>query len=228
MRVFKPGWRITAFVAFFLPSLIMLGFWQLDRGAQKRDLQIAYIEKITQLPAPATQENLNIPFQRVRIEGKFTQEVFLLDNQIYAGKVGYWIIQAFEDNRGVKLLTNRGFIPAAPAREKLPEIVTPSVKVSLVGIVWPSMGLIPLLDEDVLALGWPKRIQRLDLEKMAGLTAALAIEIRLDGGQTWVTQPAPDARLLTDAKHRGYAVTWFGLAIALSVLYLMVGFRREN
>src|SRR5690606_24946912 len=38
-RRFAPGWPLWLFTLGFLPILLALGFWQLDRAEQKRELQ---------------------------------------------------------------------------------------------------------------------------------------------------------------------------------------------
>jgi len=39
---------------------------------------------------------------------------------------------------------------------------------------------------------------------------------------------APFAQKLSDLKHRGYALTWFGLALALFISYLVFGAYRAK
>ena len=50
MKAFKPGVRMTVFVLLFLPILLALGNWQLQRGALKRELESNYLQQLTQLP----------------------------------------------------------------------------------------------------------------------------------------------------------------------------------
>ena len=98
----------------------------------------------------------------------------------------------------------------------------------VVGAVWPFLGLLPVYDEDAWAAGWPKRVQRMEITRMAKEADAVAVEIRLEPGQPGVAQAAPFASVLSDAKHRGYASTWFGLALVLSVGYVIFGIRSAR
>ena len=50
MKAFKPGVRMSVFVLLLLPLLLVLGNWQLQRGALKRDLESDYLQQLTQLP----------------------------------------------------------------------------------------------------------------------------------------------------------------------------------
>ena len=102
------------------------------------------------------------------------------------------------------------------------------MQVEVIGAVWPFTGLVPLLDDDAWQGGWPKRVQRLDVERMAVAIEGSAVEIRLEPGQPGVVVAAPFAAVLSDAMHRGYAVTWFGLALALVGCYVFFGLKRVD
>ena len=52
MTRFRPGFAPTLVVLAVLPLLVFLGFWQLDRGEQKRELLNHYAER--QVAAPVT------------------------------------------------------------------------------------------------------------------------------------------------------------------------------
>ena len=105
------------------------------------------------LPESPTATGLATPFQRLRLSGLFSEEIFLVDNQVADGRTGYWVVQLFEDQSGARLLVNRGFVVAPRLRAELPLISTPPGPVSLKGVVWPFTGLIPVLDDDI----WPDR-----------------------------------------------------------------------
>ena len=100
----------------------------------------------------------------------------------------------------------------------------PDETVSLVATVWPELGLIPAWGPQEWSSDWPKRIQRVNIARMAVAASAWPSELRLEAGQPGVLEPAPFASRLSDDTHRGYAVTWFGLAAALVVGYLFLGF----
>ena len=63
---------------------------------------------------------------------------------------------------------------------------------------------------------------------MSAESGAWPAELRLEPGQASVLQPAPFASRLSDDKHRGYAVTWFGLAFVLLAGYLYLGFANSE
>ena len=227
MKQFRPGKKMTLFVVLLLPLVTALGVWQLERGAQKRALEMQYLNQLTALPTRLHSAEAPAPFQRIKLEGRYGDQVFLVDNQIHRGRTGYWIVQVFDEVGGKRLLVNRGFVAGASQRSILPEVSHPAEQLRLVGTVWPYTGLIPVLDEDLWPTSWPKRVQRLDIRRMADLVGALPFEVRLEAGQPGVMQAAPFAAVLSDAKHLGYAATWFGLALALLVAYLLFGYRSS-
>ena len=226
---------MTLFVMCFLPLLIFLGNWQLDRGAFKRLLEDQYLSRLTLLPVDLDQatplsrgaQPLE-PFTRVRLFGKFTNETFLLDNQISEGITGYWVYQVFQTASSARFLVNRGFLAAPANRETLPVVPAAEGAITVVATVWPDLGLPPIFASEPWAKEWPKRIQRRNLERMADASKSQAFELRLESGQPGVLAAAPFAQKLSDLKHRGYALTWFGLALALFISYLVFGAYRAK
>ena len=233
---FKPGWKMTLFVLVMLPILISLGSWQISRAAEKRVLIEAFMDKVGGLALDASSlqpGDTFDDFQRVRMVGQFKDEIFLLDNQVYKGDVGYWVLQVFETTQDQRFIANRGFIPAPKMREKLPQI-PPVVQnsagaVTATGVVWPFTGLIPLWADETWSNSGtsiePVRVQRLDMAKMAASVNAYDKEIRLEDGQPGILQAAPMNNTFDEAKHLGYAATWFGLAITLFIGFVVVGIR---
>ena len=217
------------FVGIFLPLTIVLGFWQLDRAEQKRQMADAYLNQLTQLPQPASAQRLAEEFSRVRLEGAFSHEIFLVDNQVLDGQPGYWLLQVFEDRIHGRFLVNRGYLPGTADRQQLPQVgdiqvgagsPTPAARdIKVVGVVWPFTGLIPLLDDDEWSEQWPVLVQRLDIQRMAQRVNAMPVEIRLEPGQPGVHTAAPFDGVLKSEMHMGYAATWFGLAGALVICF---------
>ena len=226
MTKFDPGWRMTAFLVVMLPTLLSLGAWQLERGDQERALENQYLAKLTELPVQPSPQSLSQPFQALRLFGRYHPEIFLLDNQVSNGIVGFWVYQVFLDQSLGKLLINRGFV-ASLGRDVLPIVETPDTEITMVATVWPQLGLIPAWGEQQWSATWPKVIQRANVDRMAQMVSAWSVELRLEPGQPSVLKPAPFASRLSDDKHRGYAATWFGLAAVLVLGYCYLGFTQS-
>ena len=214
---------MTGFVIVMLPLLLRLGNWQVQRGALKRDLESQYLEKLTELPKPVSVDVMSQPFQALKLNGRYQPETFLVDNQVSGGKTGYWVFQVFDEASFGRVMINRGFI-ASTTRDRLPQVPMPDETVALVATVWPELGLIPAWGPQEWSGDWPKRIQRVNISRMAVAATAWPAELRLEAGQPGVLEPAPFASRLSDDTHRGYAATWFGLATALVLGYFFLGF----
>jgi len=219
---------MTLFVAALLPVLISLGFWQLRRADEKRQFEEQMLDRIGALAeVPGTEVT---DFERLRLTGTYeATQTFLLDNQTHAGAVGYGVITSFRADDGRRWLVNRGFLAGDPSRRVLPTVETPPGHVSLTGLVWPELGLLPTYGDDAWSEGWPKVVQRLEVARMADiLENAVPREIRLEAGQPGVFTPAATSLNMPAARHTGYAVQWFGLAIVLVGGYLYFGFKRRD
>ena len=229
----KRHWQITLLVVIMLPVLISLGFWQLARAEQKRELQAVYQQQ-RQLPAIALTELDQAdasPYRSVIIEGRYLSDRYwLLDNRSRRGQTGYEVIMPVATDAGV-VLVNRGWVAAAPLRSTLPEIVTPSGLVSIAGYLYPmTTNVVVQQSASDLAVDWPKRVLQLTpaVAAEALVTKVFPLWLRIDDN-------APGA-LTTDwvitsvqpSKHQGYALQWFAMALALVIIYGVLLIKKDN
>ncbi len=221
---------MTVFVAVFLPLLATLGIWQIGRADEKRDREELVIQRLGMLPVAVPKSIEDMQYRHVRLHGTFeSNRYFLLDNQIYNSTPGYWIVASFLADDGRRWLVNRGWIRAPEVREKLPVVESVKGRQTLIGIVWPELGLIPLLADDVWPETWPKRVQRMNVGRMAAtLDNTTPVEIRLEAGQPGVMQPVRLYTGMGPQRHLGYAAQWFGLAVVLMVGYGFFGLKRNG
>lgn len=219
----RVPWPLTVFVVVMLPVVISLGNWQLRRADEKQLLETSYLANQGQ---PAVSLDDTQPFSLVRVQGFFDQPLFLLDNQVRDGQVGYWVLQPFSTREQRRVIVNRGWVAAPPSRASLPQVPTPQETVELVGIIWPQLGMPPLLEDDVWDTGQPViRVQRRNIDRMAALTDAEAIELRLLQHSPGVLLAAPAQPKFSRQTHLGYAFQWFGLALVLVVGWAAVYWR---
>lgn len=224
---------MTVFVAVMLPVVVSLGFWQLDRGAGKRLLEQRSLARLGMLPVAAPERVPNAPdtdFLRVRLRGRYESgHHYLVDNRVQRGQPGYWVVTRFRARDGRVFLVNRGWIEAPASRDVLPSVDGPPEDVSITGVLWPDMGLPPLLAEDPWPTRWPRRVQRLDVARMAAQgQGAAPVEVRLEAGQPGVLSAAPVDVDFHPERHSGYAIQWFALAVVLAVGYGVFGLRRRH
>lgn len=236
---FRPSWIVTLTFAVLLPVLIGLGFWQLDRAAEKtatRDRVLARsqmdpVDLNRVRPAPRAME-----FRRATVRGRYRGDFTIyLDNKVLDGTPGYEVVTplligARADHRVI--LVNRGWVPWGASRETLPAVETPGGKVELRGrLVRPPEEYFSL--ESGVETAFQALWQNLDLERYRAVTglpvAPLVLELAPDGsgGDGLVRQP-PEYDDAWIARHKAYAVQWFALALTLVVLYVALNLKKRD
>lgn len=225
----EPNWKICLFAALLLPVLIALGFWQLERAGQKQTIQHA-LEVRQALPPldwteypGRTQSEDALEYRWVTVQGQFSaNKTWLIENKTWQGRIGFHVVTAFILPDGDSLLVNRGWIPGTGYRDRLPVFVTPQGRMTMTGqLSLPSENRM-LADAAAGSGDWPRLALAVDTARMAA-----------EAGRTFwphVLYPREDAEgsfvrdfnpaVMSSDTHRGYAVQWFGLAVALVILTL--------
>lgn len=227
---FEPEWRTTLFVVIMVPLLAGLGVWQLSRAEEKESLQGAFDAQ--QSRAPTRLNDLagvsadDLAYLPVRLAGRFREgEYFLLDNRMRHGRYGNEVIGIFELDDGMIALVNRGWVPADPARTALPEVTPVNGDVTIRGQVYVAPGKPYLLAEQKFSEGWPRRVQALEMDKIAaelgnGGASLFPYPVRIDAGETGALVTEWKIVNSGPAKHVGYAVQWFVMSAVLALVYL--------
>lgn len=227
MSAFRPGLLPSVLVLLLLPGLLALGFWQLARAEEKRELLAAH--QARQIAAPISLTELerypNPAYVRVQLQGYFdARHTLLLDNRTRAGKVGVEVLQPFYDqNSGLWLLLNRGWLPW-PDRRITPTFATPDTPLRLQASVYVPLGEALQLQAGAPATGWPRVVSEIKpdaLWQQLG-RGGLSYELRLEPGPASLQNDWPVVAMSPD-KHLGYAVQWFALAAALLGLFIYFG-----
>jgi surfeit locus 1 family protein len=213
-------------LAAFLASL---GFWQLQRADQKRDI---LKERQTRLQNPAVSLNkidnpkiAALRYQNADAVGHYDNaHQILIDNQIVDGKVGYYVLTPLKLNESHKaVLVNRGWLPLPSDRAQLPDLTLNTAARAVRGRLnrFPSVGL-KLAGAEIPSPSWPTIVQVVDsavLAKKLGY-ALCDFQLELDKNQ-------PDGfkrewhagKIMLPEQHVTYAFQWFGLAFTVIVLF---------
>jgi surfeit locus 1 family protein len=232
---FRAGLWPSLATLCLLILLLSLGFWQLDRAAQKRALLEAYGDRPADAPlliSPGFVPDADWRYRRAEVVGRYVAErQFLLDNRVYHGRVGYQVLTPVRlAQSDYAVLVNRGWVPQGATRADLPPLpVPPGERLRI-------EGLIDIPHDDVFVLGegedrdpgWPKLLQRIRLELHAeqlGLRL-LPMVLLLDKDQPGGFVRDWNPIVIGPERHVGYAVQWFALAAVLSILYVWVNVRR--
>jgi surfeit locus 1 family protein len=228
MSGFRPRLAPTAFTVAVVLSCAALGVWQLHRLDWKRALIAQREAALTASPValPHTLADARaLEFHPVVAEG-----VFQHDREIFVGAIGpqggagFDVLTPLREPDGHMVFVNRGFVPAElkdPARRAAGQLSGP-VRVA---------GLLRVPPE--ARPGWFVPDNRPDLNywfwvdlpaigKAAGVSAAAPFYVDADatpnpGG--WPQGGVTPLALPND--HLQYALTWFALAVAALVIFLL-------
>jgi len=232
---FRPGLWPTLITLVLFGILMSLGFWQLDRAGQKRALVAEYRSGTTGalLKIDARLGSVaGLQFQPASVTGHYdSAHQFLLDNRTHNGMVGYEVLTPLMLDPGVGVLVNRGWIPLGGSREQLPAVPVDSGPRTVVGRIRDVSKKGFTLGSEQPRTGWPYRILRTDIERLAPELGyrLLPLELLLDPAQPdgYVREWHP---LMTFGPERnvGYAVQWFALATTLMVIYLAVNLKKTG
>lgn len=217
---------MTLLVVALVPLTVSLGFWQIDRGAQKRTIEVARLAGYGALPVDEAHLMDAPAFSSARVEGRYDRErQFLVDNRSQRGMAGYAVVTPFDSVGGRRLLVDRGWVAAPASRSELPDVPPPNGVVKIVGTLWaPSAAT---RDTSVWSEGWPKRVEQFDAGRMGEAVGdAMPMEFRLEEGQPGSLEPILLGEEMSSTRHIGYAVQWFAMAAALVVAYVILGVRR--
>ncbi|MBF2760209.1 MAG: SURF1 family protein [Ectothiorhodospiraceae bacterium AqS1] len=212
-----------------------LGFWQLDRAAQKQARIEAFDERSKQPPIALDDRiehdsDIDLDrwrYRKVEVEGEaMVERQYLLDNRTRNGVAGYHVHLPFflRDSDRV-ILVNRGWVAVGSSREALPDTIS-NASMSKVSGILDLPRHPPLLGDDGYSSdSWPKVVQRIDIENIQGdlgqpiFPLALQMDPELPGGfvRRW------EAHLgIGPDRHKGYALQWFSLGILAFIAILVI------
>jgi surfeit locus 1 family protein len=225
---FRPAFWPTVFTLPAFLVLIALGTWQVQRLAWKTALNEHRAEAAHGAPVPLPHtlaEAKANEFRPVRVQGVFqhAQERYVGATS-ERGQPGFQVVTPLKLDDGRVLLVNRGFIPSElkdPARRAAGEV---QGEVTVEGLVRvPPQGKPSWLAPD----NHPEANMWFWMDPAAMAPGALPFYV--DAG------PAPNpggwpkggvTRLALPNDHLQYAITWYALAVALVVIYVV--YHRQN
>ena len=220
----------------FVTLFLWLGFWQLDRAEQKRQLQGDQQRRIHAQPlllSGLKKIDESLRFMPLKVTGRFDNEhQFLVDNKFHHHRVGYQVLTPLIPYGSTKrILVNRGWIPMGTDRQHLPAIKPVTGTISVLGnISFPSKKQITLNDKTNSQGRWPKVIEKVELtalqQDLQKPIYPLILQMKSDQKhgfeRNWQVTTMPPAR------HLGYAFQWFALALAVGLTFLIVNLKRKK
>jgi len=230
----------TIFTLVGIAILCGLGIWQLDRKVWKENLIAAMNARLTQAPADLPprdawpqlsadhDEFTRVAFPAEFIEGQealvYTAGSALRDD---VKGPGYWVFAPARLAGGSVVIVNRGFVPLDRKEPASRPGGATQGSVDLVGVMrWPeSRGMFTPADDVTHNVWYLRDIKAIATAKSWSAPAPFYIDEE---------QPAPPGGLPSPGKltvhlpdnHLQYAITWFGLALALAGVYVVYIARR--
>lgn len=231
-RTFAPRPFTTLLTLALLAMLVSLGRWQLHRAQEKRALFDAFAVGSDAVLKVDTATPKLPRYAKIEARGHYDgSRQILIDNMVSGERAGYFVITPFALQDGGWLLVNRGWVPFGQTRADRPAVPVNSDERTLRGRAdnMPSpgirMGTPAALKPPYPAVAtYPTREDIARLLQEPRWTAAADL-ILLDPAEPdgYVRNWAPPG--FPPMRHIGYAVQWFGLAVALAVIYLVTNFR---
>jgi surfeit locus 1 family protein len=221
----------TLLVAAALAGLVALGNWQLERRAWKQELldRIAARTAAPQVPlAEALRQaraGVDVEYLRVAVTGRFDhageRHVYALDAE---GQPGFHIYTPLTTGDRRVVLVNRGYVPLAQRDPKTRQAGQIG-EVSLVGLARqprPAGWFAAVSDPQRNLFYWPDFqaiAASLEPEYAAGDLVPFFVEAEAKPANPGGLPRGGVTRLTLPQNHLQYALTWYGLALALLAVY---------
>jgi surfeit locus 1 family protein len=222
--------------------LVSLGNWQVRRLAWKEALIANATQRpqgeVRDLPPPAAWPDVDIAgaeYRPFRLTGRFLHEkevrVFtsIADAKGEHDGPGYWIVTPFALDGGGTVLVNRGFVPQDRATHQERGETLSGEQVSVTGLLRPNeeRSIFTPDDRPEEGLFFARQVDPIATatgveNPVAPFTIDLVAAETPPGG----LPQAGETRMTFSNPHLQYAITWYGLALALAAVFASFAWSR--
>lgn len=109
-------WILTTFIVLIGAVVcIRLGFWQLDRLAQRRAFNAHYlaVKALDPIELPSSENLVDMEYRQITASGKFDfSQQIAIRNQYHNDQYGYHLLTPLVLDNGTAVLVDRGWIPS--------------------------------------------------------------------------------------------------------------------
>ena len=220
---------IVAIATIVAAVCIALGFWQLQRLADRRALNAAIERERSRDPVliPTAAGGEVEPYTPVRASGTFdTEREVLVYGRSLDGEPGHLVVTPLVFQDGTAVLVIRGWVPFDHQTVPVTDAAAPAGELTIHGFLVPDGGDGSTVPDESGVIG------RLDVEGIGSTLPypVLALAIR----QTEQAPPQPSElpiplpqEELSEGPHLSYAIQWFCFA-AIAVVGAVILVRRER
>jgi surfeit locus 1 family protein len=226
---FTPSWTMSVLALLFFSLFIRLGFWQIQRGEEKKNM--IHAQKIQEQQNPVFwtgHQTAPVQYKRIRIKGTYLPQIFLLDNQHYQHQFGYNVLSPLEHSDGSVILIDRGWIPK--------EMPDKGIQIPKGLLILEGSAYFPSKNQWVLGPDSEEKenkmilIERLDTQMISQILQKTVSPfiIRLDKQdpngfvREWKTVAMPAER------HFAYALQWFAMALVILIIFVALNLKKKN
>jgi len=224
---FRPFLWLTVVTLPALLVLVGLGTWQLGRLQWKNNLIDSFEARVAAPPVavPASGAAINpIEFRQLDLTGRFLhdKEIFLT-GRTYEGNAGFHVVTPFELADGRLILINRGWVSEGykdPAKRAFSRVDGPTTVAGILRKPGQKGYFVP---ENEPAKGFWFTLVPAEINAHLGLGTVAIDSFYADAIRTSavVTLPiAAKTELNLRNAHLSYALTWYGIALALIGVYV--------
>ena len=230
MKTTKSRLAATIFYIIFGSIFVFLGFWQIERGAEKDQIVSNFEEAQTKQPLPIS--NNSKKWDRVYVNGALDKsKTIFIDNTIYKGVLGYKVVAPLILDRDEIILVDFGWTKQPERRGDIKTVeISSNENISVTGVLeQPELGLV--LSDELFSSSWPKISQSKSIDALQELfdekiyPFILLSDFRKDSDLTYIK---PVVTNMPPVKHYGYAGQWFAMFIALTIMYLYFLRKSKN
>lgn len=230
-RHFTPKLLPSLFLLLLGPVFCTLGIWQYHRALAKEQMLQQFAQ--AKMTGPVSIQDTSTPpppeYYPVKVQGKLDQaHQLLVENKFHQHHLGFEVITPLRLEDGTTLLLNRGWI----AKDQVNTLPSTMTTLAIDGILYTPAKTIFQVGQAQISTQWPKRIQNLSWREihrvaLADWTLRPYIVVLTESSAHRFT-PIFQPTILPPAKHYGYAVQWFAMALALLMIWLVMGFYPQS
>jgi len=222
MKITKSRLAATIFYIIFGSVFVFLGFWQIERGAEKDQIVSNFEEAQMKQPLPIS--NNSKKWDRVYVNGALDKsKTIFIDNTIYKGVLGYKVVAPLILDMDEIILVDFGWTKQPERRGDVKTVeISSNQNISVTGVLeQPELGLV--LSDELFSSSWPKISQSKSIDALQELfdekiyPFILLSDFRKDSDLTYIK---PVVTNMPPVKHYGYAGQWFAMFIALTIMYI--------
>lgn len=207
-----------------------LGFWQLGRLKEKTDFIKSVNYSLNNPPLDFTAKKDNPLYAKIKVKGHFVagNDIYLYGRRsTQAQKDGYYLLRPFKTEQGEVIIVAHGWFGHTDKNKVIAEVVNSS-DVEITGITLPGEKPKLFVPKNDLKNNVWFTLDLQQAEDLSHLKLQPFFLLETDALLPDFLKPISTANLAHIRNdHLEYAVTWFCLAIALTIVYGVYA-RRES